>query len=208
MPEQFVLIPETRQQKQRHPQLPAFVRLNVSTYFRTIAAVASVEERLAALEAQVARLAGERDAGAGTPAGEAAPTDALWALGGLKQRIPADGAGAVLYTGTVRTGDRNYDWQYGATVDDLLDDDWPALAGTLTALAHPVRLRLLREILGGRRGTAELAGLDGIGTTGQLHHHLRQLAAAGWLRSGARGRYDIPPERAVPLLAILTAARR
>ena len=169
--------------------------------------MASVEERLAALEAQVARLVGDR-AEAGPPETEVTPEDVFWALGGLKRRIPADGAGAVLYTGTVRTGDRNYDWQYGATVDDLLDDDWPALAGTLTALAHPVRLRLLREILGGRHGTAELAELDGIGTTGQLHHHLRQLAAAGWLRSGARGRYDIPPERVVPLLAILTAARR
>ncbi|SCG61263.1 ArsR/SmtB family transcription factor [Micromonospora humi] len=167
--------------------------------------MASVEERLAALEAQVARLAGER--AAPVPAPEAAPADVFWALDGLKRRLPPDGAGAVLYTGTVRTADRHYDWQYGAGVDDLLDGDWPALAGTLTALAHPVRLRLLREILGGRHGTAELADLDGLGTTGQLHHHLRQLAAAGWLRSGARGRYDIPPERVVPLLAILTAAR-
>ncbi|PGH46276.1 ArsR family transcriptional regulator [Micromonospora sp. WMMA1996] len=167
--------------------------------------MASVEERLAALEAQVARLVG---AAPPAEADDTAPEDVFWALAGLKRRVPADGPGAVLYTGTVHTADRHYDWQYGATVDDLLDGDWPALAGTLTALAHPVRLRLLREILGGRHGTAELADLDGLGTTGQLHHHLRQLAAAGWLRSGARGRYDIPPERVVPLLAILTAARR
>ncbi|WFE38660.1 helix-turn-helix domain-containing protein [Micromonospora sp. WMMD998] len=170
--------------------------------------MASVEERLAALEAQVARLAADRATAPVAAAGAADPEDVFWALDGLKRRLPTDSAGAVLYTGTVRTADRHYDWQYGAGVDDLLDGDWPALAGTLTALAHPVRLRLLREILGGRHGTAELADLDGLGTTGQLHHHLRQLAAAGWLRSGARGHYDIPPERVVPLLAILTAARR
>jgi hypothetical protein len=170
--------------------------------------MAEFEERLSALEAQVAALT-ER-LGAEPPPAEA-PTetgDVFWALDGLKQRIPPDGGGAVLYTGTVRLGDQHYDWQYGRTVDDVLAGDWTELAGALTALAHPVRLRLLREILGGRHGTGELAEIEGLGTTGQLHHHLRQLTAAGWLRSAGRGHYAVPAERVVPLLAILTAARR
>ncbi|MDG4833870.1 helix-turn-helix domain-containing protein [Solwaraspora sp. WMMD1047] len=164
--------------------------------------MATVEERLAALEAKVAELArSDAEQPADTPGGT------FWALDGVKQRFP-EGGGAVLYTGTVRLANEGYDWQYGQTVDDLLAGDWAELVGALTALANPVRLRLLREILGGRRGTAELAEIDGLGTTGQLYHHLRQLTAAGWLRTSARGQYAIPAERVVPLLAILTAARR
>ncbi|SCL53325.1 Helix-turn-helix domain-containing protein [Micromonospora citrea] len=170
--------------------------------------MAEIEDRLSVLEAQVAALV-ERFAAEPPPADAPAEAAAVfWALDGLKRRLPADGSGAVLYTGTVHLDDQHYDWQYGRTVDDVLAGDWTELAGVLTALAHPVRLRLLREILTGRHGTGELAGTEGLGTTGQLHHHLRQLAAAGWLRSAGRGRYAVPAERVVPLLAILTAARR
>lgn len=50
-------------------------------------------------------------------------------------------------------------------------------------------------------------GRGDIGYTGQLHHHLRQLVAAGWLQSAGRGRYRVPAQRVVPLLAIVAAAR-
>lgn len=169
-----------------------------------------VEQRLAALEAQVAALI-EQISGGALPAPSPAPTPTdgtFWALDGLKQRQPADGAGAVLYTGAVRLAGRQYDWQYGLPVTDVLASDWTDVGRTLTALAHPVRLRLLAEVLSGRHGTGELADIDGLGTTGQLHHHLRQLTAAGWLRSTGRGQHAVPPERVVPLLAILTATRR
>ncbi|WP_406068401.1 ArsR/SmtB family transcription factor [Micromonospora sp. NBC_01638] len=167
--------------------------------------MSTVEERLAALETQVAALS-ERPTAA--PPAPPASEGTFWALDGLKQRLPPDGTGAVLYTGTVRVADQHYDWQYGRTVDDLLAVDWTELASTLSALAHPVRLRLLREVLGGRQSTSELAEIEELGTTGQLHHHLRQITSAGWLRSVGRGRYAVPAERVVPLLAILTAAGR
>lgn len=166
--------------------------------------MASLEARIAALEAQLSEV---RDRPA-TPSPPPADDNPLWALDGLKDRLPPGHSGAVLYTGTIDLAGERYDWQYGRTVDDLLDDDWTESAAPLTALAHPVRLRLLREILGGRRATAELAELDGIGTTGQLHHHLRQLTAAGWLRSAGRGQYGVPAERVVPLLTILTVTHR
>jgi hypothetical protein len=170
--------------------------------------MADVEERLAALEAQVAALVERLAVTAGPVSPEAPAEGVFWALDGLKQRLPAESTGAVLYTGTVRVAGRSYDWQYGREVDDLLAGDWAELPGILSALGHPVRLRLLREILTGRQGTAELADIEELGTTGQLHHHLRQLTAAGWLHSTARGRYAVPADRVVPLLAILTAARR
>lgn len=114
----------------------------------------------------------------------------------------------VLYTGSVRlpTGE-SYEWQYGALTEALVDGDWADAAESFAALGHPVRLRLLREILGGLRTAAELAALDEAGTTGQIYHHLRQLTGAGWLHAAGRGRYEIPPVRVVPLLVVLTAAR-
>ncbi|RAY13897.1 ArsR family transcriptional regulator [Actinomadura craniellae] len=166
------------------------------------AAEDSVAARLAALEARVAALE------AAPPAVPAVPeAEVFWALEGLKERTPTPGA--VLFTGavTLPTGERA-EWQQGHGLAELLEDDWSQAASTLTALGHPVRLLLLREVLHGTGTAAELAEHERLGTTGQLYHHLRQLVAAGWLRTTARGRYAVPTERVVPLLAMLAAARR
>lgn len=158
--------------------------------------LADLERRLAALEAAEYRAPrlGEGD---------------FWALEGLKEQLAGLKAadGGVLFTGAVRlpTGER-YEWQHGALTAGLLQDDWTAAAEALAALGHPVRLRLLREIIGGRRTAAELAELEGVGTTGQIYHHLRQLTAAGWLHTTGRGRHEVPAGRVVPLLVVLSAA--
>lgn len=168
-----------------------------------------LSERLAELEQRVAKL--ERDATA-APASTAELTrDAFWALDGLRERLPAEGAGAVLFTGVVDlpTGE-HYEWQNGARVDDLVpagaDRDWGDGAAALAALGHPVRLQLLHAILHGTRTAAELTALDGVGTTGQIYHHLRQLSATGWLRTTSRGHYAVAPERVIPLLVVLAAS--
>ncbi|WP_228991738.1 helix-turn-helix transcriptional regulator [Streptomyces sp. DH8] len=165
-----------------------------------------LEQRVAELERRLTALEGREPAPPRLGDGD------FWALDGLKQQLAAVGEaaadGGVLYTGAVRlpTGE-SYEWQYGALTEALVDGDWADAAESFAALGHPVRLRLLREILGGLRTAAELAALDGAGTTGQIYHHLRQLTAAGWLQATGRGRYEIPPVRVVPLLVVLTAAR-
>ena len=162
-------------------------------------------ERVARLEERVDRLErrGERPAAARPGRDD----DTFWALNALKDRV--DDPGAVLFTGTVTLpGGEHYDWQQGHLAEDLLADDWSQAADALAALAHPVRLLLLREILHGTHTTAELSALEELGTTGQVYHHLRQLVAAGWLRTTARGRYAVPGERVVPLLTVLATARR
>jgi hypothetical protein len=164
--------------------------------------IEELAERLAALERRVDHLNQPAP-----PPDPTAPEDVFWALEGLKQRVK-ETAGAVMYTGAVAlpTGER-YEWQYGVLADDLFADDWTVSVASLTALANPVRLLLLRAVLGGTRTTAELQEHERLGTTGQLYHHLRQLVSAGWLRVTARGRYAVPGERVVPLLAVLTAVR-
>ncbi|GAA2409140.1 helix-turn-helix domain-containing protein [Actinomadura vinacea] len=177
------------------------------------AASESLAERLARLEERVARLEEGLEEGAeksiergpGPSGAEEAAPDAFWALTALKERLDD----AVLFTGSVTLpAGEHYEWQQARPAAGLLADDWSQAADTLSALAHPVRLLLLREILCGARTTAELAAHERLGTTGQLYHHLRQLVAAGWLRTTARGQYAVPGERVVPLLTVLAAARR
>ncbi|GGY30337.1 ArsR/SmtB family transcription factor [Streptomyces djakartensis] len=163
-----------------------------------------LEQRVADLERRVAELDGAQRGAPRLDEGD------FWALNGLKEKLSElDAAdGGVLYTGSVTlpTGEA-YSWQMGALTEGLLEDDWATAAESFAALGHAVRLRLLREILGGRRTAAELAGLDEVGTTGQVYHHLRQLTGAGWLQTTGRGRYAVPPARVVPLLVALSTTR-
>ncbi|MBP2322704.1 hypothetical protein JOF56_003089 [Kibdelosporangium banguiense] len=155
------------------------------------------DERLAALEERVAALE-TKHAEAGVP-----DPEVFWALTGLKQR---NESGAVLFTGAapLSTGEY-YEWQQGETFEKLMALDWSEFSGAFAALGHPVRMLLLRLILGGVRTTAELQEHEALGTTGQLYHHLRQLVSAGWLMVTGRGHYAVPGTRVVPLLVVLTA---
>ncbi len=156
-----------------------------------------------ALREQVERLAA-------SPPAPTVPDDGevFWALEGLRARLD-DPRGGVVFTGSVELEEGvPHRWQLGATTEALLDTDWAELAPALDALASPVRLQLLKLVATGTSRTGELTAAEGIGTSGQVHHHLRQLVAAGWLRSRGRGSYEVPPTRIVPLLVVLLAAQR
>ena len=154
--------------------------------------------------------ASDAAAGSGTssPAGadrSATEEDPFWALDGLEHRMP----GSVLMTGSLDVPEAGpVRWQVAQHGEALLEQDWTELAGTLDALAHPARLTILRLVMNGIRTTAELLQQDSLGTTGQLHHHLRQLVAGGWLTSPRRGHYEVPATRVVPLLITVLAATR
>lgn len=166
----------------------------------------SIEARLARLEADVAALAAKAGAESPRVAHRWPDAAALWALEGLLDRHPE---GAVLLAGAADVPQLGpVQWQYQGQPDEILAADPQEAAPVLVALAHPVRLSLLRLVVSGARGTAELLDRQELGSTGQLHHHLRTLLAAGWLTSPARGQYLVPPTRVIPLLAILLAARR
>lgn len=156
------------------------------------------EERLEALERAVVELRTAR------PAPSSAPGD-LWVVEGVCEQTPE---GAVVYGGALDVpGGGPVRWQYGMTVDQALDIDWSEATASLDALGNPVRLRLLQRVFSGVRTTADLAADDDLGTTGQVHHHLRILVAAGWLTQRTRGTYEIPGPRVVPLLVALLTGR-
>ncbi|MGO3648532.1 ArsR/SmtB family transcription factor [Agrococcus casei] len=136
--------------------------------------------------------------------------DEFWALSALKARLgdhPSTEEGAVTLVGavTLPTG-APVAWQQTAGTAGLFEVEWEGRAAAFAALGHPVRLELLRQILSGIHATADLASIESLGTTGQLHHHLRQLLSSGWLKQSGRGSYEVPPARMVPLLACLLAA--
>ncbi len=163
-------------------------------------------EEIEALKARVAALEEGQGPGTTNASSPAVDAGAFWALEGLRARVPAPGA-VMIVGDVVLPGERTAQWQQGHGTDDLLDDEWEHAAEVLAALGHPTRLALLRHVLRGVDSARSLGELEGMGTSGQVYHHLRQLVSAGWLRNrGAR--YDVPPERVVPLLATIVGARR
>ncbi len=181
------------------------------------ARLAELEARLAAVETGLSaatvthRDRGEDDDGDAVTQGSRTSSDGSpgaipFTPADLRDRLGKPGG--VLLTGAARLprGVRA-SWQREMSTGDLLDADWTPSAESFAALAHPVRLQLLREVLRGARTVSALASLPGSGTTGQLYHHLKPLIAEGWLATTGRGRYEVPEDRVVPLMAIMTAAR-
>ena len=151
-----------------------------------------------------ARAEGGGGGGGGAPAPD---EEVFWALKGLKERLPDPGA--VMLVGHVLLADeRRAEWQEAAVAEDLLDVEWQECAEVLAALGHPLRLSLLRRLLSGPATVSDLVDIDGVGTSGQVYHHLRHLTAAGWLRAVGGGRYEVPTARVIPLLATILGARR
>lgn len=135
----------------------------------------------------------------------------LWALEtlrALRPEHPVTESGVLLLSGSVTlpTG-TPVEWQESAGTVEMFDVEWNERAEAFAALGHPVRLELLRQVLRGVTSTADLAMVGSLGTTGQLHHHLRELRATGWLKQSGRGSYEVPVARVIPLLVCLMAVQ-
>lgn len=163
--------------------------------------------RLDVLEQHAADGGADGAAGASSaPAAPGTPGDVFWALDGVKQRL--DPPGGVVFAGSVAVPAGPVDWQITLTTDGLLAADWSQAAPSLAALGNATRLGLLQAVVGGADTVAQISAEGGLGSTGQLYHHLGQLVATGWLVAAGRGRYAVPPERVVPLLVVLAAVGR
>lgn len=168
-----------------------------------LTAITSLLSELRRLETQLERLSA--DLSADDSALPEPQRDRFWALNTLRGRLQ-DASGGILFTGisTVPTG-RRIEWQREHTLTELLQCNWQDVADALSALGHPVRLRILQAMMQGKHAIQELQQLPEMGTSGQLYHHLRALQLAGWVRQAGRSYYVLQETRVIPLLTVLAA---
>lgn len=169
---------------------------------RTPDPLTALEQRITRLEKQLSAKPAPRES--------SPPEDArrYWMLERLRAEMAAerDTRGRVGYAGAVMVeGEREYRWQGEARVADLLEDEWGSYAASLGALGHPMRLALLRSMIAAPADLETLRKLPGMGTSGQIYHHLRALQSAGWVRLARRNAYQLVPDRVIALLVIVAA---
>ncbi len=166
--------------------------------------------RVSELERRVALLEDGRSPAQPAPA--VVDAERFWALARLAERtgpeFDQDGvAGSLLYAGRARTpGGGDLIWQAEHPLPGVLAESWEEAAGLLAALGNPVRLEIVRTLLLGGGTIQELQDIPGLGTSGQLYHHLRDLQAAGLVTQRRRGHYGVPSDKVVPALIIVAAA--
>ena len=163
------------------------------------------------LERRVALLEGGGRAGH-QPQRPVVDPERYWALARLAERsgpeFDRDGvAGSLVYAGRATTpGGGDLSWQAEHALPDVLAEGFQDAAGVLAALGSPFRLEIIRALLLGWETAAQLQEIPGLGTSGQLYHHLRDLQSAGLVTQRRRGRYGVAYDRVVPCLIIIAAA--
>ncbi|MGI5163999.1 ArsR/SmtB family transcription factor [Spirillospora sp. CA-253888] len=160
-------------------------------------ALSTIEKRLRALEARVTELE-ERLAAAPAPEG-AGP-------GAAEGAGDHEDTGHIAYGGTARLGGYEWTWQVTRAPGWLLERPAAPLAAVLQAAGQPARLEVLRLLLTGPRTVADLQSELGLGSTGQLYHHLKALSGAGLVEQTERAVYRLPGRAVFPVLAMLSAA--
>lgn len=122
-------------------------------------------------------------------------------------RKTAQGSGVVLVGALVRAASRQYADVRFLEVADALDAPDAPITTLLDALSSAPRLGIVRHLLRQDATRAELLALLGQPSVGQLYHHLNALQHAGLVVQPRRGVFRLPPERAVPVVALLALAQ-
>ncbi len=113
---------------------------------------------------------------------------------------------AVAYAGAGPREDGVVAWRSVRTWADVLGADPDVLAFVFSALASPMRIRIVMNLAESALSTRELAERLHEPTAGQLFHHLKDLLAANVVYQPVRGTYAIRHQHLVPLLAALSVA--
>ncbi|WP_227872163.1 helix-turn-helix domain-containing protein [Paenibacillus albus] len=119
------------------------------------------------------------------------------------------GSGKLHFAGSFRQDGSLLKWEaQERNVQQLMQTDSEKSAKILAALGHKQRLDILRTIIEAPQTGSSLVDQLGMGTTGQLYHHIKALAGADLLQQEERGgAYRVPEYRLLPMLLLLAAVR-
>ena len=165
--------------------------------------VAALRVRLAALEEQRSSFAKGGTTGAlfqargsALPTGREPPTT---------QTGPVQGT--LSYSGTIQQDSRPLRFQQTLAVQSLFEAAPDLLAQTFAAFASPHRVIILRTLCERPCTAQQLQEVLGMGSAGQLYHHLKELLAAGLITQRERSSaYTIDPAKVIPICAALMMA--
>jgi DNA-binding transcriptional ArsR family regulator len=117
------------------------------------------------------------------------------------------GEGTLEYGGSGPWSDGVVAWHQDRTWAEVTRVDSEVPANVFAALSSPARVDIVVALLGGELSTADVGSRVDSPSTGQLHHHLRDLLAAGLIHQPRRGTYAIRHQHVVPILTLLSACR-
>lgn len=165
--------------------------------------VAALRARLIALEEQVSSFAKGGTTGALFQArGSALPPDRE---SQTAQTGPVQGT--LSYSGTIQQGARPLRFQQTLAVPSLFEAAPDLLAQIFAALASPHRIIILRTLCERPCTAQQLQEVLGMGSAGQLYHHLKELLAAGLITQRERSSaYTIEPAKVIPVCAAIMVA--
>jgi DNA-binding transcriptional ArsR family regulator len=161
-------------------------------------AVADLRARVTRLEA-----AGTRDA---APTVDASLAEQLRAALTGGAAADDDEHGSVVYAGVGPSDRGTIGWQMVRSWPELVGTNQSPLAACFAALANPVRIQIICQLVSGPLSTAELARRLEQPSAGQLFHHLKELLGAGLIYQPERGTYRVRHAHMVPLLTALSCA--
>ncbi|MBP1903959.1 DNA gyrase subunit B [Paenibacillus turicensis] len=114
--------------------------------------------------------------------------------------------GYVYYAGHYQSNGQSLRWEpKQRQLKQLLSIGNDKISKILSALGSKPRLDIITSILIESLTGAEIVEKLGLGTTGQLYHHLKALQGADLLTQDKSGRYTLPDHRKLSLLLLLSA---
>ncbi len=118
-----------------------------------------------------------------------------------------EGSGLIAYLGVYASGGRQSNWiRSTVPTEDLLSLVESGIAGrVLACIGNATRLSILLEILRGPKTVAMLVEKCGLGSTGQVYHHMKPLLAADLVAEDKRqkGTYVIQSHRVQGIIMLL-----
>ena len=118
-----------------------------------------------------------------------------------------NGSGLIAYLGVYNSGERQSNWiRSTVPAEDLLSLIESGIASkVLACIGNANRLAILLEILRGPKTVAALVEKCGLGSTGQVYHHMKPLLAADIVVEDdkQKGVYVIQPHKVQGVIMLL-----